>query len=75
MKCPSCGGNCSYKIDEGFICSHCGNKYSRTQNNDKGYVIDSIVSGIDSVEGMNFAIPSNTIIEFIKANYIDYTLA
>ena len=34
--------------------------------NDKGLVIGAIVSGIDNAEGMNFAIPSSAVIEFIR---------
>lgn len=33
--------------------------------NDKGRVIGAIVSGITGAEGMNFAIPSNTVIQFL----------
>lgn len=33
--------------------------------NDKGRVIGAIVSGIDGAEGMNFAIPSSTVIDFL----------
>ncbi len=36
--------------------------------NGKGKVIGAIVSGIDHAEGMNFAIPANTIQEFIGRN-------
>ena len=34
--------------------------------NEKGKVIGAIVSGIDRAEGMNFAIPSKTITQFIR---------
>ena len=34
--------------------------------NEKGEVIGTIVSGIDGAEGMNFAIPCNDVIDFIK---------
>ncbi len=34
--------------------------------NDEGLVIGAIVAGITNAEGMNFAIPSNNVIEFIK---------
>ena len=34
--------------------------------NEKGLVIAAVVSGITSAEGMNFAIPSNTIIRFLQ---------
>ena len=45
--------------------------------NDNGYVIGAIVSGITSAEGMNFAIPSDTIIDFICKNnvYTDLHMA
>ena len=38
--------------------------------NDRGRVIGAIVSGIDRAEGMNFAIPSSTVLDFIKKNGI-----
>ncbi len=34
--------------------------------NEKGKVIGAIVSGIDKAEGMNFAIPSKTVLQFIR---------
>lgn len=34
--------------------------------NEKGLVIGAVVSGITSAEGMNFAIPSSTVIQFIQ---------
>ena len=37
--------------------------------NEKGEVIGTIVSGIDGAEGMNFAIPCNDVIDFIKKSY------
>jgi serine protease Do len=36
--------------------------------NEKGMVIGAIVSGITSAEGMNFAIPANTVMDFIRQN-------
>ncbi len=38
--------------------------------NENGKVIGAIVSGIDSAEGMNFAIPVDQIIDFLKKNRI-----
>lgn len=38
--------------------------------NDKGLVIGAIVSGITSAEGMNFAIPAHTVMEFIEKSGI-----
>ena len=38
--------------------------------NEKGLVIGAMVSGINSAEGMNFAIPSSTVLEFIRKNKI-----
>lgn len=38
--------------------------------NESGKVIGAIVSGIDSAEGMNFAIPVDQIIAFLKANRV-----
>ena len=35
--------------------------------NEKGLVIGTVVSGITAAEGMNFAIPSNTVMEFIQS--------
>jgi S1-C subfamily serine protease len=34
--------------------------------NERGLVIGAIVSGMAGAEGMNFAIPSNTVLEFLK---------
>ena len=34
--------------------------------NDKGLVIGAVVSGITDAEGMNFAIPSTTVMQFIS---------
>ena len=36
--------------------------------NEKGLVIGAVVSGITAAEGMNFAIPANEVIKFIKNN-------
>lgn len=36
--------------------------------NEKGLVIGAIVSGIPSAEGMNFAIPVDTVLAFIRSN-------
>lgn len=36
--------------------------------NEKGEVIGTIVSGIDGAEGMNFAIPCNDVVDFIRNN-------
>jgi S1-C subfamily serine protease len=35
-----------------------------------GRVIGAIVSGISGAEGMNFAIPADTVIKFMKDNYM-----
>lgn len=40
--------------------------------NEKGFVIGAIVAGITNAEGMNFAIPSNVIMEFLKKNGIRF---
>ena len=33
---------------------------------EKGLIIGTIVSGITGAEGMNFAIPANTVIDFVN---------
>ena len=38
--------------------------------NEGGRVIGAIVSGISGAEGMNFAIPADTVINFMKENYM-----
>jgi serine protease Do len=38
--------------------------------NEEGRVIGAIVSGISGAEGMNFAIPASTVVDFLKANYM-----
>ena len=38
----------------------------KAMENNKVTVIGTIVSGITGAEGMNFAIPSNTVIDFIN---------
>ena len=38
--------------------------------NEGGRVIGAIVSGISGAEGMNFAIPANTVVDFLKENYM-----
>jgi S1-C subfamily serine protease len=38
--------------------------------NEMGRVIGAIVSGISGAEGMNFAIPADTVIKFMKDNYM-----
>jgi len=46
--------------------------------NEKGKVIGAIVSGITGAEGMNFAIPADTVIKFMKENHMSpsqYTFA
>ena len=38
--------------------------------NEKGRVIGAIVSGISGAEGMNFAIPADSVIKFMQDNYM-----
>lgn len=40
--------------------------------NDKGLIIGAIVAGITNAEGMNFAIPSNVVMEFLRKNGIRF---
>ena len=38
--------------------------------NESGRVIGAIVSGMSGAEGMNFAIPADAVINFMKENYM-----
>ncbi len=40
--------------------------------NEKGFIIGAIVAGLTNAEGMNFAIPSNVIMEFLNKNGIRF---